>query len=436
MTNALKHIESKIKSLERQLAACENKHIISQDDSNPFLLHKQRLIEQIEIARIKLDTELKKHHSKIQQQKGDREKVEPPEIIINRRLKEISREIAIIRSEMKGSGKRKSILKAALAAMQNQKAALKEKQKILLELNKKALLNHDHIPTSGRIDKSEKKRGLIVAKKPIAKPKLKTISNTVSLVHQSEKHYELTVGWEDLSFEDGSIKIRLDKRRFIRYPFYQSRSSYEYVKAYLVRKEINPLVLQIGNGRVRSITNLDLLNDAIQILKIQTEWNKNITKDNNGASASSIVESLGKLSPKAFDYFYRNKDLTPYLKELCNIQGLHYHLIPVLEPNNSKHAFSVEKESFLFTIQKTTSIYIVWESIEVNKATFVFTTNQADYFDDLQKIFDYISAHLDNKRTNLRRGVTHNEGQYLQSHRTFYHTTLEKWKARVFECLI
>lgn len=186
---------------------------------------------------------------------------------------------------------------------------------------------------------------------------------------------------------------------------------------------------------MRSITNLDLLNDAIQILKIQTEWNKNITKDNNGVSASSIVESLGKLSPKAFDYFYRNKDLTPYLKELCKIQELHYHLIPVLEPSNSKHAFSVEKESFLFTIQKTTSIYIIWESVEVNKATFVFTTNQADYFDDLQKIFDYISAHLDNKRTNLRKGVMHNEGQYLQSYRTFYHTTLEKWKAKVFECL-
>lgn len=434
MTNALKHIESKIKSLERQLAACENKHIISQDDSNPFLQHKQRLIEQIEIARTKLDSELKKHHSKMQQQKGDREKVEPPEIIINRRLKEISREISIIRSEMKGSGKRKSKLKAAISALLNQKAALKEKQKILLELNKKAILNRDQIPASSRIKKEKKKKSQIVNTQPIEKRTPVLLSNKLSFDSQNRKHHEISIGWEDIYFEDGNIKIRLDKRKFVRYPFHQSRSSFEYVKAYLVRKEIGPLVLRMGYWKIQSIANLDLLNDAIQVLKIQTEWNKNVTQDNR-VSASSIVESLGKLSKKAFDYFFRNKDLTPYLKELCEIQELNYHLIPVLEPSNSKHAFSVKKESFLFTIQKTTSIYIIWESIEVNKATFVFTTNQADYFDDLQKIFDYITAHLDNKRTNLRKGVMHNEGQYLQSYRTFYHTTLEKWKAKVFECL-
>ena len=443
MTNSLKHIELRIKSLERQLAAFENKRIISQDENNPFFIHKQQLIEQLKITKAKLDAEQKRQRSKIEQKKQSESKnIESPQTKIKRLLKNLNQEIESVKHEIKqADNQKKTLLKTALKAMQKQKDALLEKQKFISELDKKEEVNKNKILTFTKTTKGKKKKTIItVTKTPNIKLKSKANSypkpNIFTPLNQADSFVDLFVPWQDLFFEDGSIKIRLDKRRFVRHPFYQSRTSYEYVKAYLVRKEIEPLKVQISNGRVRSITNLDLLNDAIQILKIHTEWNKILAKDNNIVNASSIVESLGKLRPKAFDFFYRNKDLTPYLKELCQIQELHYHLIPVLEPSSTKNTFPIEKESFLFTIRRKASIYIVWESVEANKATFVFKTNQEDYYVDLQKIFDYISAHLNNKRTNLRKGIMHNEGQYIQSYQTFYHTTLEKWKTKIFECFI
>lgn len=155
---------------------------------------------------------------------------------------------------------------------------------------------------------------------------------------------------------------------------------------------------------------------------------------NAEVSAFSILESLESLSTKAFNYFYKNKDLTPYLQELCKLQALDYRIIPVSEPIGL-YKTNI-KESFIFTIQRANVIYLIWESVEEKKATFLFTTDLSEYQKDLQSIFDYISSQLKNKRTNLRQGISNDEGYKLRSHRTFYHTALDKWKEKLFESLI
>jgi len=428
----LKKVESEIKKLEKQLAASEDKLIVSNDSNNPFIKHRQSLIDRIETAKRKIEIEKLKDKYTVKREEINAPNIEPPEDIIKRNLTKLGKKILAVKLEIKFSGRGKTKLEEELKELTKQKLAFEEKRKILVEAKKKSKQSEQLKPSTS-VNKKEKKRK--TATKPI-KVSSKPVFSYKFLIAKGKVLENLIVDWDSIFFEDGRIKFRLDKRRFVWYPCNQSRSSYEYIKLYLKRKEIEPLQLQVSNERVRSIANLDLLHDAIQILKIKIEWNKMALKE-SAVDVSSILRSLGSLSSKAFDYFYKNKNLTPYLRTLCEIQELDYHIIPVLEPVNSNYisSLNVNKESFLFTIRRT-NVYIIWESIEVNKATFIFTTKEATYLEDLQKIFDYISSHLRNKRTNLRKGIINEDGQHIQSHRTLYHTTLEKWTEKLFEFLI
>jgi hypothetical protein len=412
-------LKSKIRRLERELEASQNKSVISHDVANPFLVHQQEIMQQIRSAKDKLKKIQKDTTTKVDEVSTKRQETEVPVKSIQEKIQELHNKIAFIKAEIPGAGRRKSQLKTAVRAIQNQIQALKDKQHVLVRLTRNTL--------TSPIDSSPIRKNL----KNSSPKKLQKRINS----NQTSLNTNVTVGWEDIKFQDGTIKIRVAKLKFIQFPFLKSRRSYEYIKPYLIRKGIEPLQLQISHGRIRAITNLDLLESAIQILKIQTEWNKKLG-EGEGATVSAILASLKDLNQNYFNFFFKNKNLTPYLKELCDKQALEYHLIPVLEPTASKHTIAIEKESFLFTVKSKASIYIIWESVEINKATFIFTTTQENYFDDLQKIFDYISSRVTSKRRNLRKGISNSEDKQLQSYRTIYHTTLEKWNNKLREYIM
>ncbi|WP_257670483.1 hypothetical protein [Parapedobacter tibetensis] len=289
---------------------------------------------------------------------------------------------------------------------------------------------------------SEKASSLKTKRKKVTKDRIKRPKNSVNQPRITrrnaktnpspveKKYQKIEVAWKNAIFDDGFIKIRLESRRFVNYPYHHSRSAFEMIKPLIIRKDIEPLTVEVIGSRIYSIENLSLLSDVMQYLKIQKEWN--LFRTENSGNASNIIDALSKMSAKAFNLFYKNKDLTPYLKVLCELQSETHRVIPVMEECNGKFSSVNAKDSFLFTTVKNTDMYIIWESTEERKATYIFKSSIKDYEKERQKIFDYISTAHDYKRTNLRLGIT-DKNESIKAHATLNHTGIEKWKERLKE---
>lgn len=419
---AAQRLKSELRMLENQLEAAENKVVISDTGNNPFEIHQKKLIERITEVKKELANEELYENDSSQIDFSTAKSGESAKIVIKRNLDRLTKRIRSVQLEIQYSGGNTSKLRQELEKLEKQKKLFLEKKKVLIPDPKATKLKKKKkaVKATGLKGTTSHSRRVRITEP--AKPT--RVSNHIKI-----ETVIVTVSWEHIFFEDGFIRIRIDKRKLLHYAYKYSQASFDAIKVFLIRRNIAPLQLQIHQGRIRAISNLDLLNNAIQYLRITEEW-KNLTLDKQ-VNVLSILDSLGKLGDDAFDYFYVNKDRTPYLQELCRLQNLAYRIIPVQEPNGFKG--KKISESFIFTIMPAKTIYLVWESVEDKKATFVFTSDPSEYSRDVQIIFDYISSELRGKRIQLRKGVTNEEGLKLKPYRVIYHTSFEKWKERILE---
>ncbi|NTS43007.1 hypothetical protein HRG84_19125 [Flavisolibacter sp. BT320] len=94
--------------------------------------------------------------------------------------------------------------------------------------------------------------------------------------------------------------------------------------------------------------------------------------------------------------FGKNLDKEPYLEFLYSLHSDEYKLIPVLEFIGNK-----EEESFLFRIKgKKGSLLVVWENLNLARATYFFRIDPASSM--LQEILNFIAEHEHGKRSFLR----------------------------------
>jgi len=128
-------------------------------------------------------------------------------------------------------------------------------------------------------------------------------------------------------------------------------------------------------GWERLFDALELVREFYELKYVKSQ--KGILRNNIRLNGKEILEVYDDLLSR-----------TEYLKYLAQRIGSDYKLIPVLEYSNG----NVE-DSFLFRFSnKKGDIVIVWENVNLNRATYIFKYNQERHPDILQKLEHFISS--------------------------------------------
>src|SRR5690606_34711632 len=111
-----------------------------------------------------------------------------------------------------------------------------------------------------------------------------------------------------------------------------------------------------------------------------------------------------------------------------------YPIIPVMEYYTLFSTKKIIRDSFLFTTEYDSHFYIIWESTEERKATYVFKSKRENYDDERQRIFDYISTTQKRKRTRLKKGVD-DEQSSIKTYATINHTDIDIWVKKLMDII-
>ena len=97
---------------------------------------------------------------------------------------------------------------------------------------------------------------------------------------------------------------------------------------------------------------------------------------------------------------------------------------------SSSHSIrrSSSHNSFLFPIKTKKGYFLIWESIENRKASYVFSI-KAYSEDNIQNIFNFIAGEIPNKRSTL---INSKELQNkLGMKKRIFHTDMNKWELSI-----
>lgn len=245
------------------------------------------------------------------------------------------------------------------------------------------------------------------------------------------KVYELEIEWNNVFFENNKIKVKYGNVYSDEYYFELSRSSFEILKPFILIQRLKPLKVKIYGNKIISISNLTDILNVFKILTLKSEiyiyFNQEQSK-----SFNKITSLIHKLENKDIIDFYRILEHNNYLEYLCQKQSEDYKIIPATELVVSNQNIISEDDAFLFTINNKQKLYIIWESILINKATYIFETNKINYLEDLHFIFDFIASDNDKKRFKLGALIKDKDNKFNLVYK-LRHSTKEEWINKIEE---
>ena len=196
-------------------------------------------------------------------------------------------------------------------------------------------------------------------------------------------------------------------------PVKESKASFNFIKKMIVSR-LRPLVME-WNAYTANIVDKIHFADVIKYMECKENLS-NILK-NEMYEYKNIYDSI----PPKLTYLFFPKSKTEYLEFLCDIHSELYKVVPVCEVLND----NIE-DAFLFSVETEKQVYIIWENINLSRATYIFHSNKDSYHTKLQFLFDYIVSTVNEKRRRL-----HSKGLDLGVFGKFEiinHTDVRLWK--------
>ena len=232
------------------------------------------------------------------------------------------------------------------------------------------------------------------------------------------------IKWDHVFFGQNEIKVKFNSQFSLAWNFPQSKRSFEHIKTYLTKSILPPLKVVIRGNKILRIDNLEYFSQAVEILNFKRNIDLYL-RESGSRSIGSVINGLEKISNKAIREFLNLNDRSQYLSHLCNIQSTQYKIIPAPElfifSNNLK-----EEDTFIFTVCSAHKLLLVWESINVARATYIFEVDVNSYRDKLETIFEYIVSTQKNKRSSLRGLIPQTD-----TIKVIQHDDFEDWKKKI-----
>lgn len=199
--------------------------------------------------------------------------------------------------------------------------------------------------------------------------------------------------WENVGFADGFITIK-HKENWYRKDISQSKKYLNEIKHYYKFNNVPKLRIVLNGSIIKSIENQEVLFYHIDFLSIAAS-NFGFIKVN-----PFRLKNWRKYTKQ---YYKTNLSFAFHsltLKRLCECCDPSLPIIPVGEAVINSSGTKTIHNSFLFPMKSKVGHFIVWESTEEAKASYVFSLNSFAE-KDVQTLFDYIAGDTPNKRWTL-----------------------------------
>lgn len=245
--------------------------------------------------------------------------------------------------------------------------------------------------------------------------------------HGTEIEYKTSCKIENIEFFDGYYKIWIVKNGVKMNNIYpltikdiNSLSCLQIVSKYFENRIPNDVVIVFTNKKVEGLINGFKLQKYVEILKKNKEipsdwWNKSDnrefkTLENYRKIPSSFVNKEASYKTVYIDYLTRYQNENPLLiaYEIFNGQ---------------------EEKCFVFNISiDDKRSAIIYENININRATNIFIIDKQDYEESMNLIFNYFTdEELSRKRMSIRTNQNPPEKFKAIEIRTINHDNLNLW---------
>ncbi len=229
----------------------------------------------------------------------------------------------------------------------------------------------------------------------------------------------IKISWDLVSFGESSLIIYYEGSNYTKY-LPDCKKYFNEIKSIYKFRNAPELEVKLLNGKILEIKNEEVLFFYIKLLP------DCFTIFNQKSAPTSV--SKWKTYTKSY---YRDKLrflwINKSLEYLCELSDANTPIVPAPELIRNRNGKEEMNNSFIFPIRNQNgNTYLFWESIEENKATYVF--NGEDKFEvNVQKLYDFIVCDIVNKRESL---IESKELQkVLKFKRRIYHTNYAAWKA-------
>lgn len=223
------------------------------------------------------------------------------------------------------------------------------------------------------------------------------------------------VGWDKVVFQDGRILLDIGREKKLACPLYQSRQTYNLFREAFIQR-VPPLQVRIHSKLGPEIVKTPEFDEVFEYLQIRDDIRLGIF-----SRRMDLAKFLVK-SKVNFQDTFLTKDRGPYIQFLVEKQSPDYRFIPVFEKALDR------EDAFLFTLRGS-KLFIVWENINENTATYVFPVGKESYEKVLQAIYDYASSETDYKRMRMHYGQSIDIMGV--NCRILYHNDINQWKREI-----
>lgn len=264
--------------------------------------------------------------------------------------------------------------------------------------------------------KNKEKKSLVALKKSI------TINEENIRKHNtilSQERVTAIVDWSYVVFADGYLSLLASHNKTFKVLHERCRKSFNSLKTKLVEK-IEPIEVVInGLGRAELVdpSFLEEVFDFLEISELIHVKPEEIE-----------FEKLRRISPKISRLFI-TQDKSPYIKWLCQYQLDNQKIIPIIETKKVYQRL-VYEDGFLFIIENpdfSKGLIVVWESVNDNRATYVFSVMN-DKVDELcQRIYNFAYSDVIHKRLLLSRGEEKMLEFFGTKYKRIIHNGLSDW---------
>lgn len=229
----------------------------------------------------------------------------------------------------------------------------------------------------------------------------------------------IIVGWDKVRFGNGKLYLEIGKEKPLICPEPRSKETYNLFQAAFVER-VKPITVRIHTKLPPEIVDSPEFQEVFQFLEIR--------EDIRLGSFSRRIDLANfiKSSKVNFQEYLLPKDRGPYLQYLVENQSPNHRFIPVFEKD------LLNEDAFLFTL-KGKRMYIIWENINEDTATYAFPVTESNYDLILQAIYDYASSDVDYKRMRMHYGEARKA--IGVECRILYHNDLYQWKREVLSLI-
>jgi hypothetical protein len=228
---------------------------------------------------------------------------------------------------------------------------------------------------------------------------------------------EYTVQWDNVTFEERYLVIKgVVPHKTIDLFYKPAQASFNFIKR-RIKQRLQPFKIQISDGQARLLDSL-YIGEVVEYLECR-DWLEQML-DKGQCDYSGYYDRI----PPHLSSLFLPKDKKEYLDILCDLQSDNHKIIPVSEAIGE----TIE-DSFLFTIEREATMYVIWENTNVSRATYLFRVNREEYDQRLQFLFDYIVSDIRAKRQRLHSDSIDKER--LGDFEIINHTDVGAWRERL-----